>query len=79
MAVVTICSDFGAPQNKNLIMITDPNNFLKWTLKSLYDRFIGNREDPCAKAMVFPVVMYGCEKLSAEELMLLNCVVGEDS
>ena len=31
------------------------------------------------KAMVFPVVMYGCEKLSAEELMLLNCVVGEDS
>ena len=35
------------------------------------------------KAMVFRVVMYGCEswtiKLSAEELMLLNCGVGEDS
>ena len=35
------------------------------------------------KAMDFPVVMYGCEswtiKLSAEELMLLNCGVGEDS
>ena len=35
------------------------------------------------KAMVFPVVMYGCEswtvKLSAEELMLLNCGAGEDS
>ena len=35
------------------------------------------------KAVVFPVVMYGCEswtiKLSAEELMLLNCGVGEDS
>ena len=36
------------------------------------------------KAMVFQVVMYGCEswaikKLSAEELMLLNCGVGEDS
>ena len=35
------------------------------------------------KAMVFPVVMYGCEswttrKLSAKELMLLNCDV-EDS
>ena len=35
------------------------------------------------KALVFPVVMYGCEnwtikKLSAEELMLLNCGV-EDS
>ena len=35
------------------------------------------------KAMVFPVVMYGCEswtiKLSTEELMLLDCGVGEDS
>ena len=36
------------------------------------------------KAMILPVVMYGCEswtvkKLSAEELMLLNCGVGEDS
>ena len=35
------------------------------------------------KAMVFPVVMYRCEswtiKLNAEELMLLNCGVGEDS
>ena len=36
------------------------------------------------KAMVFPVVMYGCKswttrRLSAKELMLLNCGVGEDS
>ena len=34
------------------------------------------------KAMVFPVVMYGCVSWSikkAEELMLLNCGVGEDS
>ena len=36
------------------------------------------------KAMVLPVVMYGCEswtikKLSAEKLMLLSCGVGEDS
>ena len=37
------------------------------------------------KAMVFPVVVYGCEswtvkkKLSAEELMLLICGTGEDS
>ena len=36
------------------------------------------------KALVFPVVMYGCQswtikKLSAEELMLLNCGAGEDS
>ena len=36
------------------------------------------------KAMVFPGVMYGCEswitiKLSAKELMLLNCGAREDS
>ena len=40
------------------------------------------------KAMVFPVVMYGCEsnthvglqrKLNAEKLMLFNYGVGEDS
>ena len=36
------------------------------------------------KAMVFPVVMYGCEswtlkKAECQELMLLNCDVGEDS
>ena len=36
------------------------------------------------KAMVFPVVMYGCEgwtirRLSTKELMLLNCGVEEDS
>ena len=36
------------------------------------------------KAMVFPVVMYGCKSwirkmLSAEELILFNCGVGEDS
>ena len=36
------------------------------------------------KAMVFPLVTYRCESwtkrnLSAEELMLLNCGVGEDS
>uniref|UniRef100_A0A8B9YUJ7 Reverse transcriptase domain-containing protein n=1 Tax=Bos mutus grunniens TaxID=30521 RepID=A0A8B9YUJ7_BOSMU len=39
---------------------------------------------PLVKAMVFPVVMYGCEswtvkKAERQELMLLNCGVGEDS
>ena len=32
------------------------------------------------KAMVFPIVMYGCESWTikkAEELMLLNCGAGE--
>ena len=36
------------------------------------------------KAMVFPVVMYGCEswtvkKAERQRMMLLNCDVGEDS
>ena len=36
------------------------------------------------KAKVFPVVMYGCEnwmvkKAESDELVLLNCGVGEDS
>ena len=36
------------------------------------------------KAMLFPVVMYGCEswtvkKADCRELMLLNCGVGKDS
>ena len=34
------------------------------------------------KAMVFPVAMYGCESSTvkkAEELILLNCGIGEDS
>ena len=36
------------------------------------------------KAMVFPVVMYGCEswtakKAECKEFMLLNCGIGEDS
>ena len=36
------------------------------------------------KAMVFPLVMYGCEswtikKAECQRMMLLNCGVGEDS
>ena len=36
------------------------------------------------KAMVFPVVLYGCEswsikKAESQRMMLLNCGVGEDS
>ena len=53
------------------------------------DRILKNRHITLStkvhlvKAVVFPVVMYGCEswtiKLSAKELMLLTCGVGEDS
>ena len=41
-----------------------------------------SRDIHLVKAMIFPVVMYECDswtKKSAEELMLLNCGVGEDS
>ena len=37
---------------------------------------------PSSQTKIFPVVMYGCESWtikSAEELMLWNCGVGEDS
>ena len=41
-------------------------------------------KDHLVKAMVFPVVMYGCDswtikKAEGRKLMLLNCGVGEDS
>ena len=64
---------------------------MKLTWKESYDQprqHIKNHTLPTnvrlVKAMVFPVVMYGCEswtvmKASAKELMLLNCGVGEDS
>ena len=54
------------------------------------DRILKNRDITLptkvhlVKAMIFPVVMYGCEswtikKADAEELMLLNYGIGEDS
>ena len=49
----------------------------------LKSRDITNKGLYIVKAMVFPAVMCGCEswtiKLSAKELMLLNCGVGEGS
>ena len=59
--------------------------------KKSYDSILKSRDitlptKVClVRAMVFPVVMYGCESwtvkknLSAEELMFLNCGVGKDS
>ena len=45
---------------------------------------LGQKEPDTTEQLSLPVVMYGCEswtmkRLSAEELMLLNCGVGEDS
>ena len=57
--------------------VTNLNSILKSRYITLPIKFC------LVKAMVFPIVMYGYEswtrKLSAEELMLLNCGVGEDS
>ena len=64
--------------------------FLGRKVMTILDSILRSRDIPLptnvhlVKAMVFPVVMYGCEsstvkKLSAEELMLLNCGVGEDT
>ena len=46
--------------------------------KKSYDQ---PRQLTLVKAMIFPVVMYGCESwtISAKELLLLNCSIGEDS
>ena len=45
-------------------------------------RYFANK-GPYSQSYSFPVVMYGCEswtiELSAKELMLLNCGIGEDS
>ena len=58
-------------------VITNLDNILKSRDSTLSTKVL------LVKAMVFPVVTYGCEswsiKLSAEELMLLTCGVGEDS
>ena len=62
--------------------------FLRRKVMTNLDRVLKSRDITLpikihlVKAMVFPVVMYGCESWTinkAEELMLLNCGVGEDS
>ena len=79
---------FWAP--KSLQMVTADMKFKDTcSLEENIDRILQSRSITLptkvhlVKAMVFPVIMYGCErllrKLSAEELMLLNCGVGEDS
>ena len=59
-------------------VMTNPDSILKSKDTTLATKV------QLVKAMVFLVLMYGCKswvirKLSAEELMLFNCGVGEDS
>ena len=63
---------FGRKAMTNLDSILKNRDIILWTKIRI------------VKAMLFPVVMYGCEswtirRLNVEELMLLSCGVGEDS
>ena len=59
-------------------VMTNPDSLLKRRDITLSTKF------SLVKAMIFPIVMYGCKswtikKAEHEELMLLNCGVGEGS
>ena len=76
---ITADSDCSHEIKRNLLLGRKAMTNLDSVLKS---RDITLPTKVCiVKAMVFPVVMYGCEswtiKVSAEELMLLNYGVGE--
>ena len=76
---ITADSDCSLETKRHLLLGRKAVTHLESILKS---RDIALLTKVClVKAMVFPVVMYGCERwtLSAEELMLSNCGVGEDS
>ena len=79
---ITVDGDCGHEIKRHLLLERKVMTNLDSILKS---RDITLPTKVClVEAMVFPVVMYGCESwtvknLSAEELMLLNCGVGEDS
>ena len=65
-------------------VMTNLDSILKTRGEKKTNRITLPTEVHIVRAMVFPVVMYGCEswtvkKADAEELMLLNCGVGEDS
>ena len=79
---ITADGDYSHEIKKRLLLGRKVMTNLDSVLKS---REITLPRNVClAEAMVFPVVKYGCEswtvkKVSAKELMLLNCGVGEDS
>ena len=83
----------GAPKSLQMVTaIMKLKDSYSWEKKAIIDldSILKNRDITLPtkvhldKVMFFSVVMYGCEswtqrKLSAEELMLLNCGIGEDS
>ena len=77
---ITADGDCGHEIKRHLLLgrkaMTNPDSILKSRDMSLPTKV------HLVKAMVFPVVVYGCESWTikkAEELILLNCGVGEDS
>ena len=79
---ITVDGDCSHEVKRHLLLGRKPMTNLDSVLKSRNITLLTKVH--LVKAMVFPVVMYGCEswtmkKLSAEELMLLNCGVGDDS
>ena len=79
---ITTSSDCSHNIKRHLLLGSKDMTNLDSILKS---RYITLLTKVCiVKAMVFPVVMYGCEsctikKAEHQELMLLNCCAGEDS
>ena len=78
---ITADSDYSHKVKRHLLLGRKAMTNLDSMLKS---RDILSTNVCVVKAMIFPVVMYGCEswtirKLSAEELMLSNCGAREDS
>ena len=79
---ITVDGDFSHKIKRHLLLgrkiMTNLDNILK-------SRDITLPTKVClVKAMVYPVVMYGCEcwtvrKAERRKLLLLNCGVGEDS
>ena len=66
MAAVTICSDFGAQENKrHLLLGRKAMTNLDSIFKSRDITF--PTKVHIVKAMVFPVVMYGCERWTIEK------------
>ena len=75
---ITVDSDCSPKIKRSLLLGRKAMTNLNSALKS---RDITLQTKVClVKAVIFPVVTYGCESwLSVEELILLNCVAREDS
>ena len=79
---ITADGDYSHEITRRLLLGRKAMNNLDSILKK--QRHYLPTEVRLVKGMVFPVVTYGCEswtikKLSTEELIFLNCGVGEDS